>query len=97
MNKPTVADIKPAVVNLTQGKKYFFCTCGKSANQPFCDGKHKGSGFSPLAFTAEAGGDAYLCQCKQSGELPFCDGTHKKLTRDQIGQGLVLGSDGDTC
>jgi len=95
MKKPTVADIKPAAVNLTKGEKYFFCTCGKSTNQPFCDGKHKGSGFSPQAFTAEDDGDAYLCQCKQSGGQPFCDGKHKKLTSDQVGQEVLLESDGD--
>lgn len=96
MKKPTVADIKPITVNLTKGKKYFFCTCGKSTNQPFCDGKHKGTGFAPQAFTAEKDGDAYLCQCKQSGNLPFCDGKHKKLSRDQVGQEFLLNSDSDT-
>ena len=93
MKKPTVADIKPTAVNLTKGEKYFFCTCGKSANQPFCDGKHKGSGFAPQAFTAEENGDAYLCQCKQSGSQPFCDGKHKKLTADQIGSEVKLDAD----
>lgn len=96
MKKPTVADIKPIAVDLTKGKKYFFCTCGKSANQPFCDGKHKGTGFAPKAFTAEENGDAYLCQCKQSGNLPFCDGKHKKLSHDQIGQEILLESDGNS-
>ncbi len=95
MKKPTVADIKPTVVHLTQGKKYFFCTCGKSSNQPFCDGKHKGSEFSPQAFTADADGDAYLCQCKQSGALPFCDGKHKQLNCDQIGKEVLLKPDAD--
>ena len=77
--KPEIADNKPAVVTLVEGEKYFFCSCGKSEKQPFCDGSHKGSDFSPIAFTAEKSGDAYLCQCKQSAKLPYCDGSHKKL------------------
>ncbi|MBT8044414.1 MAG: CDGSH iron-sulfur domain-containing protein [Verrucomicrobiae bacterium] len=96
MNKPTIADIKPSVVTLTRGKKYFFCTCGKSTNQPFCDGKHAGTKFTPLAFTADADGDAYLCQCKQSGRLPFCDGNHKKLTNTDIGKNILLEPDGNS-
>ena len=77
--KPVIADKKPAVVSLTEGEKYFFCSCGQSSNQPFCDGSHKGGDFKPMAFTAEKTGDAYLCQCKHSAKLPYCDGTHKKL------------------
>ena len=77
--KPVIADTKPAVVPLTEGEKYFFCACGKSAKQPFCDGSHKDTEFKPQVFTAEKPGDAYLCQCKHSANLPYCDGSHKKL------------------
>lgn len=77
--KPEIADNKPAVVTLTEGEKYFFCSCGKSANQPFCDSSHKDTDFKPIAFTAEKSGDAYLCQCKRSAKLPYCDGSHKQL------------------
>ena len=77
--KPEIADTKPAVVELVEGEKYFFCSCGKSAKQPFCDGSHKGSDFSPTPFTAEKSGNAYLCQCKHSAKLPYCDGSHKTL------------------
>lgn len=81
-NTPTVADTKPAKVTLAKDETYFFCTCGESSNQPFCDGSHKGGDFKPLKFTAEEDGDAFLCQCKQSAKQPFCDGKHKTLNQD---------------
>ena len=86
MKNAVIADNKPSKVTLTKGEEYHFCTCGKSKNQPFCDGSHAGSSFKPKAFTAEADGDAYLCACKQSANLPFCDGTHKKFTAEQVGK-----------
>ena len=85
MNKPTIADNKPTAVELTKGKTYYYCICGNSANQPFCDGNHKGTEFAPKAFTAEKDGVAYLCQCKQTSNGPFCDGSHKPITDDQVG------------
>lgn len=86
MNNPIIADNKPSKVTLEKGKKYYFCTCGKSTNKIFCDGSHKGTSFTPQAFTAEEDGDAYLCACKQSANFPFCDGTHKKFTQEQVGK-----------
>jgi CDGSH-type Zn-finger protein len=79
MSTPTIAAKSPIKVALETGKNYFFCTCGKSANQPFCDGSHKGSEFAPMKFTAEKTGDAWLCQCKHTANAPFCDGSHKNL------------------
>ncbi|MDF2377480.1 MAG: CDGSH iron-sulfur domain-containing protein [Verrucomicrobiales bacterium] len=79
MPDPNIAAKAPAKVTLEEGKTYFFCTCGHSANQPFCDGAHKGTGFAPKSFVAEKDGDAFLCQCKHSANLPFCDGSHSKL------------------
>ena len=79
MNKPVIADRKPKAVQLSAGEDYYFCTCGRSANQPFCDGSHKGTGFTPKKFQVEEDQEAYLCMCKHSGNLPFCDGTHAKL------------------
>lgn len=94
MNNPTIADIKPAKVSLEKGTDYFFCSCGKSANQPFCDGSHLGTQFTPKKFTAKESGDAFLCQCKQSSTQPFCDSTHKKFTSAMIGsEGPELSSD----
>jgi CDGSH-type Zn-finger protein len=76
---PHIAATHPAKVTLEAGKAYFFCTCGQSAGQPFCDGSHRGSGFAPYKFTAEKDGDAWLCQCKHTDGVPFCDGSHKGL------------------
>lgn len=76
---PTIAAKAPIKVTLQTGKDYWFCACGKSASQPFCDGSHKGTTFAPKKFTAEKDGDAWLCQCKHTGNAPFCDGTHKTL------------------
>ncbi len=69
----------PYKLPVEAGKTYFWCSCGKSANQPFCDGKHKDSDFSPLKYTAEKTGDVYFCGCKATARAPMCDGTHKKL------------------
>ncbi len=84
--KPTIADNKPAAVELNKGEEYFFCVCGNSKNQPFCDGSHAGTEFKPKAFTAEESGEAFLCQCKHSANLPFCDGTHKQFDASQVGK-----------
>ncbi|GEA60155.1 glutamate synthase-related protein [Vibrio comitans] len=86
MNKPVVADNKPKKVELTKGEEYYFCTCGRSKNQPFCDGSHAGTGFKPKSFTAEESGDGYLCQCKHTANAPFCDGSHKQFTAEQVGK-----------
>jgi methylamine---glutamate N-methyltransferase subunit C len=83
-NKPVVADNKPIKVELTKGEDYYFCSCGKSENQPYCDGSHKGSLFAPKKFTAANTGDAYLCMCKQSKNTPYCDGSHKSITKQEI-------------
>ena len=86
MSKPVIADNRPIKVELNKGEEYYFCTCGKSSNQPFCDGSHAGTEFKPKSFTAEESGDAYLCQCKHSQSLPMCDGSHKQFTNEQVGQ-----------
>lgn len=76
--EPTIAVKAPKAVELEPGT-YYWCACGKSANQPFCDSSHKGSGFAPKAFTVEEKKTVVLCQCKHSKNPPFCDGTHKTL------------------
>ncbi|WP_371372663.1 glutamate synthase-related protein [Thalassotalea aquiviva] len=86
MSKPIVAAISPKKVHLEQGKEYYFCTCGRSANQPFCDGSHAGTDFKPKPFRAKETADAYLCQCKHTGNSPFCDGSHKQFDDDHIGK-----------
>ncbi len=79
MPKPKIPQKSPFAVELEQGKKYAWCACGASSNQPFCDGAHKGTAFSPTVFTAEETKTTYLCGCKQTGKAPFCDGTHSSL------------------
>ncbi len=85
MTRPIVSDTKPIGVKLEDGKSYYFCRCGKSKNQPFCDGAHAGTDITPLAFKADKDGPAHLCLCKQSANAPFCDGSHKAFSDDQVG------------
>ncbi len=66
-------------VDVNEGDTYYWCACGRSKNQPFCDGAHQGSGLEPVAFQAEKSTTVYLCGCRKSAKKPFCDGTHKAL------------------
>jgi len=79
METPVIAQASPYRVEVEAGKKYAWCRSGRSAQQPFCDGSHKGTGLTPLVFTAEKSETVYLCGCKQTGDAPFCDGTHSTL------------------
>ena len=79
MAQPKIAAKQPIPVDLEAGKTYAWCSCGSSTNQPFCDGSHKGSDFSPIVFKAETTKTAWMCQCKHSDSPTFCDGSHKKL------------------
>lgn len=76
---PHIAQKAPYPVEVEAGKSYFWCACGQSKNQPFCDGSHKGSSFNPVKFTAEESKKVWLCGCKHTGNQPFCDGAHKSL------------------
>ena len=66
------------VVDVEVGKSYYWCSCGKSSKQPFCDGSHKGSEFNPVVYKAEATKKMFFCACKQTNNPPFCDGSHNK-------------------
>ena len=66
-------------VELEAGKTYAWCACGRSGNQPFCDGSHKETGFSPVIHKPEESGTAVFCGCKHSANAPFCDGTHSTV------------------
>lgn len=76
---PVVAQKGPYAVPVEEGKSYYWCACGKSKGQPFCDGSHQGSEFEPVEFTAEKTETAYLCGCKHTANRPRCDGSHEKL------------------
>ena len=78
MSEPDIPQKAPYVVELEPGT-YWWCSCGKSKTQPFCDGSHQGSDFSPVEFTVDKPGKQYLCGCKHTATPPFCDGAHKKL------------------
>ena len=81
MKKPKIADIKPLAIKVKKGEEYYWCACGESKNQPFCDGSHASTLFKPLVFKANENGDAHLCMCKQTKNPPYCDGTHATLKK----------------
>jgi CDGSH-type Zn-finger protein len=78
MGQPRIAAKQPAVLSLVPGT-YYWCQCGRSRDQPFCDGSHQGTGIEPVEFTLTEKQEVALCQCKQTKTPPYCDGTHKTL------------------
>lgn len=79
MSSPEIPQKAPYAVDVEEGKNYFWCSCGKSASQPFCDGSHKGSEFAPVKYTAEESKKVFFCGCKASKKVALCDGSHKSL------------------
>lgn len=79
MSEPEIAQKKPCIVELEEGKTYWWCACGRSKNQPFCDGSHQGTDFQPMKLVADKSGKRGLCCCKHSANAPFCDGSHNQL------------------
>ncbi len=79
MKQPAIARKAPYVVVVEEGKSYWWCSCGFSQNEPWCDGAHCGTGFGPKRCVAKKSGTMYLCGCKATANPPFCDGTHNSL------------------
>jgi CDGSH-type Zn-finger protein len=78
MTQPVRASDTPYAVAVEQGKDYWWCACGQSKNQPFCDGSHKPTTITPMKYTATVTQTVYFCGCKASANQPLCDGSHKK-------------------
>jgi CDGSH-type Zn-finger protein len=74
---PMVAARAPIKVDVEAGKSYWWCACGRSQSQPFCDGSHKGTGLAPEEYKADKDDAVWFCACKQTGSKPVCDGSHK--------------------
>lgn len=79
MSEPVIAQKSPYGVDVEAGKEYWWCACGKSESQPFCDGSHKGTGLSPQQYSATETAKVWFCGCKNTADVPMCDGTHSKL------------------
>lgn len=77
--KAIIAARSPFAADVQAGQDYYWCSCGRSAAQPFCDGSHQGTPFTPTKYTAEESRTVYFCGCKQSAAGQFCDGTHQSL------------------
>jgi len=78
MSDPVRASDSPYAVDVEEGKHYWWCSCGKSAKQPFCDGSHKDTAFSPVKYEAQTSKTVFFCGCKASAKSPLCDGSHNR-------------------
>lgn len=79
MSDAVIAQKGPYPVEVEAGKTYWWCACGRSAKQPFCDGSHKVTAMTPVSYKADKAARLFFCGCKHSAKQPFCDGTHGRL------------------
>lgn len=79
MTDPEIGGTEPVAVDVEEGEMYWWCTCGRSKEQPFCDGSHKDTDFVPQGWEAPKTGKVFLCACKRTAKGPFCDGAHNNL------------------
>ena len=79
MDSPIIVQKAPYPVDVKNGKTYYWCACGRSKQQPFCDGSHKGTSLTPVKYEATESKTVYFCGCKRTANQPLCDGTHNKL------------------
>lgn len=79
MSESIIAGFEPIAIEVESGKDYWWCSCGKSKDQPFCDGSHAGTDFTPVQYTATENKTEYFCACKQTRNQPLCDGSHSEL------------------
>ena len=79
MSTPEIGGREPIAIEVEAGKTYWWCACGRSKSQPFCDGSHEVTPLEPIEYTAKKSGKVFFCTCKRSSKKPLCDGSHKKL------------------
>lgn len=79
MTEPVIASREPYLVEVEAGETYWWCACGRSQSQPWCDGSHEGTGIEPVEYKTERTRKLWLCGCKHTARPPMCDGAHKAL------------------
>ena len=76
MSEAKASQLAPYPVEVKAGQSYWWCACGRSAGQPFCDGSHEGTGIFPVEYRAEKDGTVWFCGCRRTAAPPLCDGSH---------------------